>query len=165
MSSTTACCARSRTWSSSWPGGRETWWWRRRGAANLAPRRRIRQKLESDSPGLGGVENSEVGRAQHCVVLSLPNEVHLFRSLQRRAPGEVVGVAVQVFSQYRRKEAVLFREVDEARVGIADHEDARRAVGLATAIELAQKGRVGRPVFLTDRAVRCESAKDRQLIV
>src|SRR5215472_6589571 len=131
----------------------------------LAARRGIRQKVEGNYPSFGRGQNAEMSRAQDRVKLSLADQVQLVGPLESRALGEVVRVAVAVLGGNRLKKAVLPREVDEARVRVADHKDARGPVRFATAVELAEQGRVGRAVLQTDSAVRSEPSERGELVV
>src|SRR5262245_62120050 len=131
----------------------------------LAARRGIRQKVEGNSPGVRRGKNAEMSRARDQVIFSLADEVHLVSSLESRALGEVLRVTVTVLGGHRGKTAVLPREVDEARVRVADHEDTRGPVRLAAAIELAEQGRVGRAVLPTQGAVGGEPAERGELVV
>src|SRR5262249_29686981 len=131
----------------------------------LAARRGIRQKLEGSSPGLGRGQNAEMSRARDHVKFSLADPVHLVGPLESRALGEVVRVAVSVLGGHWGKDAVLQREVNEARVRVADHQDTRGPVRLDAALDLSQKRRVGRAVLLTESAVRSEPSGRGELVV
>ena len=83
--------------------------------------------------------------AQDPIILTLADQIRLLGALEGRALGEVVRAADSVFGRHRGERSVLQREVNEARVRVADHEDASGPMRLATAVELAEQGVSGEP--------------------
>ena len=123
------------------------------------------QEVPGRLPGLGRIQDAQVRGAEHRVVGALPAQVQLFRTLQPRALREVGRAAERVFGRHRCDVAVLNREIDEALVGIADHEHTRRRGCVVAAVQALQESCVGRAEFLADFGVRREAASGRRLKV
>ena len=81
-------------------------------------------------------------RAEERVVDALSGQVDVPGALEARALREVVRPAEAILGGNRRENAVHEREVDEARVGVADRQGVGRAVRLAARVEPAEERRV-----------------------
>ena len=80
---------------------------------------------------------------EHPVVDALPAQVQLLCALQPRALRKIGRATERVFGRHRRDETVLERKVDEALVGIADHQHVRRRRGVVAAVQALQERGVG----------------------